>query len=98
MFDLIHLVNLLDIFIIAAVIYSLYMWLKGTRAYHILIGLGGLGILYSIANWSGLLLTSQILQYLLGFTLLLIIVVFQPEIRQLLELSLIHISEPTRPY
>ncbi len=82
MFDLI---NLLDIFIIAALIYSLYMWLKGTRAYHILIGLGGLGILYSIANWSGLLLTTQILQYLLGVTLLLIIVVFQPEIRQLLE-------------
>ena len=82
MFDL---VNLLDIFIIAALIYSLYMWLKGTRAYHILIGLGILGLLYSIANWSGLLLTSQILQYLLGVTLLLIIVVFQPEIRQLLE-------------
>lgn len=82
MFDL---VNLLDIFIIAVLIYSLYMWLKGTRAYHILIGLGILGILYSIANWSGLLLTSQILQYLLGVTLLLIIVVFQPEIRQLLE-------------
>lgn len=82
MFDL---VNLLDIFIIAALIYSLYMWLKGTRAYHILIGLGILGILYSIATWSGLLLTSQILQYLLGVTLLLIIVVFQPEIRQLLE-------------
>lgn len=82
MFDL---VNLLDILIIAALIYSLYMWLKGTRAYHILIGLGILGILYIIANWSGLLLTSQILQYLLGVTLLLIIVVFQPEIRQLLE-------------
>lgn len=80
-----NLINLLDIFIIAALIYSLYMWLKGTRAYHILIGLGILGILYSIANWSGLLLTSQILQYLLGVTLLLIIVVFQPEIRQLLE-------------
>ena len=85
MFDLINLVNLLDIFIIAALIYSLYMWLKGTRAFHILIGLGGLGILYSIANWSGLLLTSQILQYLLGVILLLIIVIFQPEIRQLLE-------------
>ena len=82
---MLDLINLLDIFIIAALIYSLYMWLKGTRAYHILIGLGGLGILYSIANWSGLLLTSQILQYLLGVTLLLIIVVFQPEIRQLLE-------------
>ncbi len=85
MFELINLINLLDIFIIAALIYSLYMWLKGTRAYHILIGLGGLGIFYGIANWSGLLLTSQILQYLLGVILLLIIVVFQPEIRQLLE-------------
>ncbi len=80
-----ELINLLDIFIIAALIYSLYMWLKGTRAYHILIGLGGLGIFYGIANWSGLLLTSQILQYLLGVILLLIIVIFQPEIRQLLE-------------
>ncbi len=85
MFELVNLINLLDIFIIAALIYSLYMWLKGTRAYHILIGLGGLGIFYGIANWSGLLLTSQILQYLLGVILLLIIVVFQPEIRQLLE-------------
>ena len=85
MFELINLISLLDIFIIAALIYFLYMWLKGTRAYHILIGLGGLGILYSIANWSGLLLTSQILQYLLGVILILIIVVFQPEIRQLLE-------------
>lgn len=85
MFELINLNSLLDIFIVAALIYFLYMWLKGTRAYHILIGLGGLGILYSIANWSGLLLTSQILQYLLGVILILIIVVFQPEIRQLLE-------------
>ena len=85
MFELVNLINLLDIFIIAALIYSLYMWLKGTRAYHILIGLGGLGLFYGIANWSGLLLTSQILQYLLGVILLLIIVVFQPEIRQLLE-------------
>ncbi len=85
MSELFNPINLLDIFIIAALIYSLYMWVKGTRAYHILIGLGGLGILYGIANWSGLLLTSQILQYLLGVTLLLIIVVFQPEIRQLLE-------------
>lgn len=85
MFELINLISLLDIFIIAALIYFLYMWLRGTRAYHILIGLGGLGIFYSIANWSGLLLTSQILQYLLGVILILIIVVFQPEIRQLLE-------------
>ena len=85
MFELVNLINLLDILIIAALIYSLYMWLKGTRAYHILIGLGGLGLFYGIANWSGLLLTSQILQYLLGVILLLIIVVFQPEIRQLLE-------------
>jgi uncharacterized protein (TIGR00159 family) len=80
-----HWQNYLDIFFVAGLLYSLYIWLRGTRAFHILIGLAGLGILYFIASWSGLFLTSWLLQYLLGVTLLLLIVIFQPEIRQLLE-------------
>ncbi len=77
--------NYFDIIFVTVVIYSVYIWLRGTRAFHILIGLGGLGMLYFLTSWSGLFLTSWLLQYLLGVTLLLIIVIFQPEIRQLLE-------------
>ncbi|MEE2993095.1 MAG: diadenylate cyclase CdaA [Gemmatimonadota bacterium] len=74
-----------DILIVAILIYSLYVWVRGTRAFQILVGLGGLGLLYGISSWSGLFLTSWLLQYLLGIILLLAIVIFQPEIRQLLE-------------
>lgn len=74
-----------DILIVAILIYSLYIWVRGTRAFQILVGLGVLGLLYGIASWSGLFLTSWLLQYLLGVILLLAIVIFQPEIRQLLE-------------
>lgn len=80
-----HWQNYFDIFIVATLIYSLYIWLKGTRAFQILVGLVGLGMLYFAARWSGLFLTSWLLQYLLGVILLLAIVIFQPEIRQLLE-------------
>lgn len=80
-----HWQNYFDIFIVAAMVYSLYIWLKGTRALQILAGLAGLGMLYFIASWSGLFLTSWLLQYLLGVILVLAIVIFQPEIRQLLE-------------
>lgn len=77
--------NYIDILIVAVLIYSVYIWLRGTRAFHILIGLGGLGMLYVLASWSGLFLTSWLFQYLLGVILLLTIIIFQPEIRQLLE-------------
>lgn len=74
-----------DILIVAILIYSLYVWVRGTKAFQILVGLGGLGLLYGISSWGGLFLTSWLLQYLLGVILLLAIVIFQPEIRQLLE-------------
>ncbi|MBI4551067.1 MAG: TIGR00159 family protein [Candidatus Latescibacteria bacterium] len=77
--------NYLDIVIVASLIYSVYIWLRGTRAFHIMIGLAGLGLLYFLAQWSGLFLTSWLFQYLWAILLVLVIVIFQPEIRQLLE-------------
>ncbi len=51
-----------DILIVAILIYSLYVWVRGTRAFQILVGLGALGLLYGISSWSGLFLTSWLLQ------------------------------------
>lgn len=77
--------NYLDIVIVASLIYSVYIWLRGTRAFQILVGLAGLGLLYFLAQLSGLFLTSWLFQYLWAILLVLVIVIFQPEIRQLLE-------------
>jgi diadenylate cyclase len=44
-----------------------------------------LGIFYPLARWSGLFLTSWILQYLWAVILVIIVVVFQSEIRQVLD-------------
>ena len=64
--------------------YRLYVWIQGTRALRILIALLALGIFYPVARWSGLFITSWILQYLWAIILVIIVVVFQSEIRQVL--------------
>jgi diadenylate cyclase len=71
--------------LITFVFYRLYVWIQGTRALRILIALLALGIFYPLARWAGLFLTSWILQYLWAVILVIIVVVFQSEIRQVLD-------------
>src|SRR4051794_25613276 len=80
-------------------IYQLYKWFRNTRTLQVLIGLGGLGIFYVIARNLGLFMTSWVLQELGTAFFVLVIVIFQGEIRQALyRFSLVrtffHPSEP----
>ena len=75
----------IDIFVLAFLLYGLYAWLKGTKALQVLIGLGFVGLLYFIARLLGLFITSWLLQYLWAIIVLLLVVIFQPEIRNFLE-------------
>ncbi|MGE5252586.1 MAG: diadenylate cyclase CdaA [Planctomycetaceae bacterium] len=77
--------DVVDILLITFVFYRLYVWIQGTRALRILIAILALGILYPLARWSGLFITSWILQYLWAVILVIIVVVFQSEIRQVLD-------------
>jgi len=77
--------DVVDILLITFVFYRLYVWIQGTRALRILIALLALGIFYPLARWSGLFITSWILQYLWAVILVIIVVVFQSEIRQVLD-------------
>ncbi|HEX7373174.1 MAG TPA: diadenylate cyclase, partial [Thermodesulfobacteriota bacterium] len=77
--------DVLDIFLITYILYRLYVWLQGTRALRILIALGALGVLYLLARLSGLFITTWILQYLWAVILVIAVVIFQSEIRQVLE-------------
>lgn len=77
--------DVVDIFLITFILYRLYVWIQGTRALRILIALAALAFIYLLARWSGLFITSWILQYLWAVILVIMVVVFQSEIRQVLE-------------
>lgn len=76
--------DIADILIMTILVYQLYVWFRKTRALQVVLGLGFLVILYIITKNLGLYMTSWILQELGTVIFVLIIVVFQGEIRQAL--------------
>jgi diadenylate cyclase len=78
-------VNLVDIGIIACLIYFVLSWIQGTRAFRILATLLGIGLFYFSALKLGLILTSVLFQYLWAAIIVVLVIVFQPEIREMLE-------------
>jgi len=76
--------DLFDILIITALLYQLYRWFRNTRAVQVLMGLSLIALLYVVTRALGLFMTSWILQQLGTVLFVLIIVVFQQEIRQTL--------------
>lgn len=77
--------NILDITIIGCLIYFVLAWLHGTRAFQILATLLGIGLFYLAASASGLILTSVLFQYLWAAIIVVLVIVFQPEIREMLD-------------
>ena len=76
--------DIVDILIMAFLVYQLYSWFKNTKALQVVLGLLFLGVIYFITKSLGLFMTSFILQELGTVLLVLLIVVFQAEIRQAL--------------
>lgn len=76
--------DVFDILIISVLLYQLYRWFRNTRAVQVLIGLSLIALFYVVTRTMGLFMTSWILQQLGTVTFILIIVVFQQEIRQTL--------------
>jgi diadenylate cyclase len=81
----ISFINLVDIGLIAFLIYFVALWFKGTRSFQILITLIGTGIFYFLATKLGLILTSVLFQYIWAAIIIVLVIVFQPEIRQMLD-------------
>ncbi len=74
----------LDILIVAYLIYQLLLVVRGTRAAHILLGLSFLGLLYGVSRWAGLEMLQTIMANLIPYSVLVIVVLFQSEIRRIL--------------
>jgi uncharacterized protein (TIGR00159 family) len=77
--------DLIDILFLTLVAYQLYQWFRETRALRVLIGLVVLGGIYSVAKLWGLFLTTWVFQILWQVLLILLLILFQSEIRQVLE-------------
>jgi len=76
--------DIADILIMTILVYQLYFWFRKTRALQVVIGLGSLVLLYIITKSLGLFMTNWILQELGTVVIIVIVVVFQGEIRQAL--------------
>ncbi|MBL7226313.1 MAG: TIGR00159 family protein [Desulfobacteraceae bacterium] len=77
--------DLLDILFLTVVAYHLFIWFQGTKAFKALIGLLVLGAVFTIARAWGLFLTTWVFQFLWQILVILLVVLFQSEIRQVLE-------------
>jgi diadenylate cyclase len=77
--------DILDILFLTVIVYYLYLWFWGTKAFKALIGLLALGVVFTLARFWGLFLTTWVFQILWQVLIVLIIILFQSEIRQVLE-------------
>ena len=75
----------LDVAFMAFFVYQAYVRFRGTRAARIGAGLAVLGLFYFLANQAGLFLTTWVLGGIWAAAFILVVVVFQAEIRQILE-------------
>jgi diadenylate cyclase len=77
--------DIVDILFLTIVTFQLYVWFRESRALRVIIGLVALGGIYSIAKFWDLFLTTWVFQILWQVLLILLLILFQAEIRQVLE-------------
>lgn len=73
--------NVIDIVIVAVLIYQLLRLVHGTRAVQMAIGLGLVGFLYELSSWLGLTTVQWVLRNAVLYLGFAVIVLFQHEIR-----------------
>lgn len=77
--------NLIEIIIIASLVYFALLWIKSTRAWYLLRGLGmilAFTLVAAIARWNTIL---WIVEKSGGIAVMALVIIFQPELRKALE-------------
>lgn len=77
--------DLLDIGLVSALAYAVIVWMRGGRAHLALLGIGILGCVYLLADQLGLTLMAWLFQAFFAVFLIMLVVVFQRELRQAFE-------------
>jgi diadenylate cyclase len=79
-----NLTAIVDILLVAIVVYEVLMVVRGTRAGHILVGMLAMVTIYSLATLAGLEALRSVLSFIVPYIGLAVIVLFQSEIRRTL--------------
>lgn len=77
-------IDLLDVGIVAFIVYRILLLIRGTRAMQMLTGLGILGIGFLISSTLELFTTHWLLSYFFDYLILIVIVLFQDDLRRAL--------------
>lgn len=79
------IVDVLDIAVIAFIIYEGIQLIKETRAQQLLKGIILLLIIYIVSGWLGMVSLSWLMNKVFNYAIIAIAIIFQPEIRRALE-------------
>ncbi len=79
------LTDIIDIAFVTILLYTAIVWFKRTRATLVFVGIFILGAIYIFARQLDLQLTTYILQGFFAIFLIIIVVIFQEELRQVFE-------------
>ena len=77
--------DILDILIVAYLVYKLINLLRETRAGQLIKGVFGIILVYVLARAFQLRAVSAIIRYLITYGVFALLIIFQPELRKILE-------------
>lgn len=84
-FQVLKLTDIIDIFLIAIIVYQLLKILKETRAMQLVKGIFILFLIMQISSWAHLTTLNFLMRNAMQVGMFAIVVIFQPELRSLLE-------------
>ena len=74
--------DLIDILVVAFIIYRIILLIRGTRTAKILLGFAILGGAYFLSRWADLMTLNWLLDHFLDYLILVILILFQDDIRR----------------
>ena len=80
----IRILDIIDILLVALIMYQLYMLVRGTVALNIIIGILSIYLFWGVVKMLNMELLSSILGQIIGVGVIALIIVFQQEIRRFL--------------
>ncbi len=83
--ELVELEDVVDILLVTTLVYTAVVWIRRTQAAFVAIGLFLLAVLYVLAEAFDLQLTTAIFRSFFAISVVIIVVLFQEELRQLFE-------------
>ena len=81
--------DVLDIALVSFILYRVFLLIKGTRAVQMVLGLGILLLALVFSRWAGLYTMNWLVQGFMSQVVLVVLVLFQPELRR----ALAHVGE-----